>query len=274
MAKQPDINELKETARKLRIQILKMLTAAGSGHTGGSLSCVEIILCLYAYKLRHDPKNPRWESRDRFVLSKGHGCPTLYAVLAHFGYFPEEELMTLRKFGTLLQGHPQMGLPGLEASTGSLGMGLSIANGMALSAKLDKKDIRIYCLMGDGEINEGQIWEAAMTASHYKLDNLCGIIDFNKLQIDGFLRDVKNIEPVKDKWESFGWEAFEVDGHDFKQLIDAYDKAQNIKGKPSIIIAHTRKGKGVSFIENKVEWHGIAPKPAELEQALKELERS
>ena len=272
MKQHPDIKKLRKQAKQIRIDILKMLTAAGSGHTGGSLSCVEIILSLYDYKLRHNPKRPDWPDRDRFILSKGHGCPTLYAILAHFGYFPKKDLMGLRKFGSLLQGHPQLGLPGLESSTGSLGMGLSIANGMALAARLDKrKDARIYCLMGDGEIDEGQIWEAAMTASHYKLDNLCGIVDFNKLQIDGFLRDIKNIEPVREKWRSFGWEVFEVDGHDFKQLMDAYDKAQNIKGKPSIILAHTIKGKGVSFIENKVEWHGIAPKPEELERALKEL---
>jgi len=273
MKQHPDIKKLRKQAKQIRIDILKMLTAAGSGHTGGSLSCVEIILSLYDYKLRHNPKRPDWPDRDRFILSKGHGCPTLYAILAHFGYFPKKDLMSLRKFGSLLQGHPQLGLPGLESSTGSLGMGLSIANGMALAARLDKrKDPRIYCLMGDGEIDEGQIWEAAMTASHYKLDNLCGIVDFNKLQIDGFLRDIKNIEPVREKWRSFGWEVFEVDGHDFKQLMDAYDKAQNIKWKPSIILAHTIKGKGVSFIENKVEWHGIAPKPEELERALKELE--
>ncbi len=273
MKQHPDIKKLEKQAKQIRIDILKMLTAAGSGHTGGSLSCVEIILSLYSYKLRHNPKRPHWPDRDRFVLSKGHGCPTLYAVLAHFGYFPKKDLMGLRKFGSLLQGHPQLGLPGLESSTGSLGMGLSIANGMALAARLDKrKDVRVYCLMGDGEIDEGQIWEAAMTASHYKLDNLCGIVDFNRLQIDGFLRDIKNIKPVGEKWRSFGWEVFEADGHDFKQLIDAYDKAQNIKGKPSIILAHTIKGKGVSFIENKVEWHGIAPKPEELKRALKELE--
>ena len=272
MTKRADAKGLKKVANEIRAQILKMLAAAGSGHTGGSLSCVEIILSLYASRLRHNPKNPNWENRDRFILSKGHACPTLYAVLSYFGYFPKEQLMNLRKLGSLLQGHPQFGLPGLEASTGSLGMGLSIANGMALAAKLDeRKDVRIYCLMGDGEINEGQIWEAAMTASHYKLDNLCGIVDFNKIQIDGFLHNIKNIEPVKDKWEAFGWEVLEVDGHNFQQLLDAYDKAKKAKGKPSIILAHTTKGKGVSFIENKVGWHGIAPKPDELEKALKEL---
>ncbi|MFH1867617.1 MAG: transketolase [Candidatus Omnitrophota bacterium] len=271
--KRPDINKLKEEARQLRKDILIMLSEAGSGHTGGSLSCVELIYALYSYKLRYDPKRPEWEDRDRFVLSKGHGCPTLYAILAHFGFFPKEKLKTLRKIGSSLQGHPQLGLQGLDASTGSLGQGLSIANGMALSAKLDKKkDVRVYCLLGDGESNEGQIWEAAMTASHYKLDNICAMIDYNKLQIDGFLCDVKDMDCLKSKWESFGWHVFEIDGHDFEQIIDSLDKAQNIKNKPSMILAHTIKGKGVSFIENKVNWHGIAPKPDELERALKELD--
>lgn len=273
MTEKCETEKLKELAKEIRRNILKMLAAAGSGHTGGSLSCVEIILSLYEKVLRHDPKKPGWKDRDRFILSKGHACPTQYAALAHYGYFHKKELNTLRKFGSLLQGHPQRGLPGLEASTGSLGMGLSIANGMAITAKLDKQqDVRIYCLMGDGETNEGQVWEAAMTASHYNLDNLCGIIDFNKLQIDGHVCDVMDMGHLKDKWHSFGWEAFEVDGHDFEQLLDAYGKAQQVKGKPSIILAHTIKGKGVSFIENKVEWHGIAPKPDELERALKELE--
>ncbi len=271
MAKDINIQDLENTAKDIRKTILKMLACAGSGHTGGSLSCVEIILSLYACKLRHDPKNPKWPDRDRFVLSKGHSCPTLYAILAHFGYFPKELLTTLRKCGSLLQGHPQYGLPGLEASTGSLGMGLSIANGMALAARLEKKNIRVYCLMGDGEINEGQVWEAAMTASHYKLDNICAIIDFNKLQIDGFICDVKDMQSLKDKWQAFGWGVLEVDGHDFKQLLDAFDKAQTIKSRPTIILAHTIKGKGVSFMENKAQWHGVAPKPDELEKALKEL---
>lgn len=270
--KRPDIKKLEKVANQLRIEILTMLTEAGSGHTGGSLSCVEIILAIYSYKLRFDPKNPQWVDRDRFVLSKGHGCPTLYAVLAHFGFFPKEELNSLRKLGSLLQGHPQLGLAGLEASTGSLGQGLSIANGMALAAKLDKKDVRVYCLIGDGEAQEGQIWEAAMTSAHYKLDNLCTIIDFNKLQIDGFLCDVKNIEPLKDKWHSFGWQVIEIDGHNFTQIMDALDEAQKIKEIPTLILTHTVKGKGVSFMENKIEWHGIAPKPEELDRALKELE--
>lgn len=268
----PDIDKLQKTAKELRREILTMLAKAGSGHTGSSLSCVEIVLTIYSYKLRFNPKDPNWQDRDRFVLSKGHGCPTLYAVLAHFGFFPKEKLYNLRKLGSPLQGHPQLGLAGLEASTGSLGQGLSIANGMALAAKLDKKDIRVYCLLGDGETNEGQVWEAAMTACHYKLDSLCAIIDFNKLQIDGFLCDVKNVEPFKDKWHSFGWHVIEIDGHNFSQIMDALDEAEKIKQRPTLILAHTIKGKGVSFMENKVEWHGIAPKPEELERALKELE--
>ena len=268
----PDIKELKAKAREIRKTVLKMLTEAGSGHTGGSLSLVEIIMSLYYCKMRYNPSKPDWDMRDRLVLSKGHGCPTLYAVLAEVGYFPKEELMTLRKMGSRLQGHPQIGLPGLEASTGSLGQGLSIANGMALAARMDKKNIRIYCVMGDGELNEGQIWEAAMSASHYNLDNVCGIVDFNKLQIDGWCSDVMGIEPLAEKWKSFGWHVIECDGHNFEELISALDEAEETKGKPALILAHTIKGKGVSFIENQARWHGIAPKKDELEKALKELD--
>ena len=270
----PDILELKKKAIQIRKDILKMLTLAGSGHTGGSLSIVEILLALYYYKLKVDPKRPLWRERDRFILSKGHGCPALYAVLADRGYFPKDKLWTLRKLGSQLQGHPQFGLPGIEASTGSLGQGLSIANGIALASRLDKLAIRVYCLLGDGETNEGQIWEAVMTAAHYKLDSVCAIIDFNKLQIDGFCCDVKDMGPYMHKWKDFGWNPMEVDGHDIEQLMDALDASQAVKGKPSIIIAHTIKGKGVSFIENKVEWHGIAPKKEEYEKALLELDKA
>ncbi len=270
----PDINELKAKAKEMRKTVLKMLTEAGSGHTGGSLSLVEIIISLYYYKLRHNPARPDWEMRDRMILSKGHGCPALYTALADVGYFPKEELMTLRKFGSRLQGHPQIGLPGLETSTGSLGQGLSIANGMALAARLDKKDIRVYCVMGDGELNEGQIWEAAMTAAHYNLDKLCGIVDFNKIQIDGWCSDIMNLEPLAEKWKSFGWHVIECDGHDFEELMGALDEAEKTKGKPTVILAHTIKGKGVSFIENQAKWHGIAPKKDELEKALKELDEN
>ena len=268
----PDIKELKKKAIEIRKDILKMLNAAGSGHTGGSLSIVEILVALYYYALKNDPKNPKWKERDRFLLSKGHACPALYACLAEKGYFNKEDLMTLRKMGSQLQGHPQLGLPGIEISSGSLGQGLSIANGIGLAARLDKSDIRIYCLMGDGETNEGQVWEAAMTASHYKLDNICAIIDFNNLQIDGFCCDVKDMVSYVDKWKDFGWNTIETDGHDVEKLMDAFDKAKTAKEEPTVIIAHTIKGKGVSFIENKVEWHGIAPKKEEYERAIKELD--
>jgi transketolase len=268
----PDILALKKKAVGIRKDILKMLTTAGSGHTGGSLSIVEILLSLYYYKLRHDAKNPAWKDRDRFLLSKGHGCPALYAVLADCGYFPKEKLWTLRKLGSPLQGHPQLGLSGIEISSGSLGQGLSIANGMALGARLDKSSVRIYCLMGDGETNEGQVWEAAMTSAHYKLDNVCAIIDFNKLQIDGFCCDVMDMGPYLNKWKDFGWHAIETDGHDIAKMMDALDEASETKGRPTVIVAHTVKGKGVSFMENKVEWHGIAPKKEEYERAIQELD--
>ncbi|MEW6380060.1 MAG: transketolase [bacterium] len=266
------IIELKETARQLRIEVLRMLTRAGSGHTGGSLSIIEILVALYMVKLRHDPKNPRWPGRDRFVLSKGHGAPALYATLARLGYFDKAELDNLRKLGGMLQGHPfNLTTPGVEISTGSLGQGLSVANGMALAARLNKSEARIYVLMGDGETQEGQIWEAAMTAAHYKLDNVCGIIDANKLQIDGSLSQIKNIEPIAPKWESFGWQVFEVDGHDLSALLSTFERCEQVKGKPSLIVAHTVKGKGVSFMEGKVHYHGVAPTEAELEKALLEL---
>lgn len=269
--KRPDILELKKKAIEIRKDILKMLMLAGSGHTGGSLSIVEILLALYYYKLKNDPKRPGWPERDRFLLSKGHGCPALYAVLADKGYFDKEQLWTLRKLGSKLQGHPQIGLEGVEISSGSLGQGLSIANGMALAARLDKSPIRVFCLMGDGETNEGQVWEAAMTASHYKLDNVCAIIDFNKLQIDGFCCEVMDLGAFKHKWESFGWGVIEADGHDVSSIMDALDKAEQVKGRPTVIIADTIKGKGVSFVENKAEWHGIAPKKEEYERAVSEL---
>jgi transketolase len=269
----PSVEQLKDIAKEIRKDVVTMLSEAGSGHTSGSLSCIEIIVALYYYKLQNDPKNPKWADRDRFILSKGHTCPTLYAVLARRGFFPCEELMTLRKRGSILQGHASLCTPGCEASTGSLGQGLSISNGVALAGRLDFKDYRVYCLMGDGEQDEGQVWEAAMTAAHYKIDNLCAIIDYNKQQIDGWLSDVKNIEPLREKWSAFGWNVIEADGHDFKQLMDALDKAEMIKGKPTVIIAHTVKGKGVSFIEkNSVGFHGTAPKKADLEKAIKEIE--
>jgi len=268
----PDIKELKIKAVGIRKDILSMLTAAGSGHTGGSLSMVEILVALYYYKLKHKPSEPNWKERDRFLLSKGHGAPALYAVLADRGYFSKDKLLTLRKLGSQLQGHPQIGLPGIEISSGSLGQGLSISNGMALGLRLDKINSRIYCLMGDGETNEGQVWEAAMTASHYKLDNVCAIIDHNKLQIDGFCCEIKDMGSFMHKWQDFGWNAIEADGHDPEDLMKALDAAEKFKGKPTVIIAHTVKGKGVSFVENKVNWHGVAPKKEEYERAIKELD--
>jgi len=271
VSKKP-LEELSEIARQVRIDTLTMLNRAGSGHTGGSLSAIEILIALYFSKMKHDPQNLKWEERDRFVLSKGHAAPALYAVLARGGYFDLEELKSLRRIGSILQGHPDMNTtPGVEISTGSLGQGLSIANGMAMGLKLDKKNARVYVLMGDGEIEEGQIWEAAMSAAHYKIDNLCALLDYNGLQIDGPVREVMNINPLSDKWRSFGWHVFEVDGHNMEAILDALHKAEKIKGKPSIIICKTIKGKGVSFFENKVEYHGVAPTDEELERALKEL---
>jgi transketolase len=269
---QPNITELKKLAIGIRKDILKMLMLAGSGHTGGSLSIVDMLVALYYHSMKNDPKRPDWRERDRLLLSKGHACPALYAVLAQRGYFNKDLLWTLRKLGSPLQGHPQVGLPGVEISSGSLGQGLSIANGIALASGLDKLDIRIYCLMGDGETNEGQVWEAAMTAAHYKLDNVCAIVDLNGLQIDGFCCEVKDLGAFRRKWEDFGWNAIECDGHDIAALIESFEKAKAFKGKPTVVIANTVKGKGVSFVENKAEWHGIAPKKEEYERAVKELD--
>lgn len=249
-----------------------MLTLAGSGHTGGSLSAADIVTALYFSKMRHKPDDPGWRERDRFILSKGHAAPLLYAVLAMAGYFDTRALKTLRKLGSPLQGHPcSRVLPGVEISTGSLGQGLSVSNGIAIGLKMDKLSSRVYCLLGDGETQEGQVWEAAMTAAHYKLDNLCAIIDLNGLQIDGPVSKVKAIEPVASKWSAFGWNVIDIDGHDMKEILEALDEAETVKGKPSVILAHTIKGKGVSFFEGKVEYHGIAPTPEELEEALKEM---
>ena len=272
--REPDIEALQEKARIMRIEILKMLTESGSGHTGGSLSATDIVTALYFYKMRHNPNDPKWRERDRFILSKGHAAPVLYAALALSGYFDPSLLKTLRKIGSPLQGHPcSTKLPGIEISTGSLGQGLSIANGMALGLKMDKLNSRVYCLLGDGETQEGQVWEAAMTASHYNLDNLCAIIDNNGLQIDGQCCDVMCIEPIVNKWEAFGWNVIDINGHDMKAVIGALDMAETVKKKPTMIVARTVKGKGVSFFENKVEYHGITPTHEELEMALKELKR-
>ena len=264
--------KLREIARCMRGNIIRMLALAGSGHSGGSLSCVEILTSLYFSVMRHDPANPSWPGRDRFVLSKGHAAPCLYAVLARAGYFAEEELWTLRKINTRLQGHPSMlALPGVDMSSGSLGQGLSIADGMALAGKLDAKDYRVYALLGDGESQEGQVWEAAMTAAHYGNDNLCAILDNNGLQIDGKIEDVMNPTPFEEKWRSFGWHVITADGHDFPSILDAFSQAERQKGCPSIIIAATVKGKGVSFMENRAEYHGVAPTKEERDRALEEL---
>ena len=250
-----------------------MLAEAGSGHPGGSLSATDILTALYFKVLRHDPKDPKWPDRDRVVLSKGHGAPALYATLAHAGYFPKEKLITLRKLDSPLQGHPDMRrLPGLEASTGSLGQGLSIGVGMTLAGKLDRKDYRTYVILSDGETNEGQTWEAASFAAHHKLDRLIGIMDYNKFQLDDAVKSIIDMEPVVDKWRAFGWHVFEIDGHDMALVIDTLEKAKQIRGKPVMIVAHTVKGKGVSFMENNNHYHGVAPTKEEAERALKELE--
>lgn len=263
--------DLENKAKQIRRLIIQMLAKAGSGHPGGSLSAADLIIALYFSVMRIRPLEPNWPDRDRFHMSKGHCCPLWYAVLAEAGYFSQEKLWTLRQLGSLLQGHPDRRTPGIEAASGSLGQGLSISVGMSLAAKIDQKDYRVYCLMGDGEIQEGNIWEAAMAASHYKCDNLCAILDYNGFQIDGKVQDIMNLEPLVDKWRAFGWHTIDIDGHDMKQILAAYDQAKTIKGKPSIIIARTIKGKGVSFMENIVDFHGRAPTKEEEIKALKEL---
>ena len=267
-----DISFLKEKAKEIRKSIVSMITEAKSGHPGGSLSATDILTALYFSEMNVDPANPKMEGRDRFVLSKGHAAPAIYATLAEKGYFSKDELMTLRKFGSRLQGHPDMKkLPGIEISTGSLGQGLSVANGMALNAKIFDENYRTYVVLGDGEIQEGQIWEAAMTAAHYKLDNLCAFLDSNNLQIDGNVSEIMGVEPLDKKWEAFGWNVIKIDGHDFEQILSALDKARECKDKPTMVIAKTIKGKGVSFMENVCGFHGVAPTLEELERALAEL---
>jgi transketolase len=266
------IKELELKAKQIRRLIIQMLAKAGSGHPGGSLSATDLLTALYFAVLRHNPKDPHWPQRDRFHLSKGHCCPLWYAVLAERGYFPKDELWTLRQLGSILQGHPDRRTPGVDAASGSLGQGLSVGLGMSLAAKIDKKDYRVYCLLGDGEIQEGNIWEAAMACSHFKCDNLCAILDYNGFQIDGKVCDIMELEPLVAKWQGFGWHVIEINGHDIKQILAAYDEAKTIKGKPTIIIAHTIKGKGVSFMENVCDFHGRAPTKEEAEKALKELE--
>ncbi len=270
-ATQNQIKELEEKAKLIRRLIIQMIAKAGSGHPGGSLSSTDLITALFFSVLKHDPKNPIWPDRDRFHMSKGHCCPLWYAVLAESGYFPKEELMTLRQLGSLLQGHPDRRTPGVEVSSGSLGQGLSVALGMSLAAKIDKKDYRVYVLMGDGETQEGNIWEAAMAAAHFRRDNICAILDYNGFQIDGATKVIMNLDPVANKWKAFGWHTIEIDGHNMQQILNAYDEAKTIQDKPTIIIARTIKGKGVSFMENAVDFHGRAPTAEEAERALKEL---
>lgn len=267
------IKKLQTIAKTIRKGIVDQVYKAGSGHPGGSLSITDILTVLYFKELRLDPENPKWEDRDKLILSKGHCAPALYSCLANRGFFDPKELENFRKVEGMLQGHPDMNkVPGVDMTTGSLGQGLSAANGMAIAGKIDNKDYRVYCILGDGEIEEGQIWEAAMASSKYKLDNLCVIIDNNNLQIDGTIDEVMNSYPIDEKFKSFGFQVINIDGHDIDEIIKAFDVAKNVKGKPTCIIAKTIKGKGVSFMENKVEWHGKAPNEEEYLQAQKELE--
>ena len=266
--------DLRIIANQLRIDMIEALAAAGSGHPGGSLSATEIITVLYFDKMHIDPHNPADPDRDRFVLSKGHAAPALYAALAERGFFPREELLRLRKLDSHLQGHPNMGdTPGVDMSTGSLGQGLSVANGMALAGRLDHKDYWVYCIMGDGEIEEGQVWEAAMSAGHYGLDHVIAFVDHNGLQIDGSNDQVMTVMPIVDKFEAFGWDAVSIDGHDMDAIAAAIERAKMVKGKPSVIVCETVKGKGVSYMENQVGWHGKAPDDAQFEQAMAELSK-
>lgn len=267
-----NIEDFSNLVKNIRIDIIKMITEAKSGHPGGSLSILDILTTLYFDEMKIDPINPKWEERDRFVLSKGHAAPALYAVLAHKGYFSKDILKQLRKCGSILQGHPDMKrTPGIDMSTGSLGQGLSVANGMALSAKLDKADWRVYVVVGDGEIQEGQIWEAVMSSAHYKLDNLILFVDHNGLQIDGSNEEVMNVTPIEEKFKAFGWNVLSIDGHSYNEIKAAIVLAKSVKNKPTAIIAKTKKGKGVSFMEDKVGWHGKAPNEDECIKAISEL---
>ncbi|TNF53994.1 transketolase [bacterium] len=275
MSSQPvDTDALRKMARQFRREILETIAQAGSGHPGGSLSELEILITLYYYKMNHNPDDPGWplrDLRDRFILSKGHACPGLYVVLANRGYFPKEELKTFRKLGTRLQGHVYTAVPGVEHNTGSLGHGLSVTNGIALGARIKNMKFNVYCLLGDGEIQEGSIWEAAMTAGHHKLENVCAILDYNNVQENAPIPEIKNEEPILDKWRDFGWHAIEVDGHNFEEIIQAFDEFETTTGKPTFIRANTVKGKGVSFMEGQAKWHGKAPNKEQLQTALKDL---
>ena len=268
-----DPKQLKEIARQIRLDIVEMLYRAGSGHVGGSLSATDILVALFFSHMHLDPGNACYPERDFFVLSKGHAAPVLYAILARLGYFSREELFTLRQFGSSLQGHPDSKCtPGVEVPTGSLGQGLSVANGLALAMKLNQSQQRVYTLLGDGEIQEGQIWEAAMTAAHYSLDNLTAILDRNRLQIDGHTKEVMSVEPLAAKWEAFGWHTVQVDGHAIPDILNTLKACGSVKGQPSMIIARTTKGKGVSIFENQVKFHGVTPTTEEYQQAMQELQ--
>jgi transketolase len=267
-----DTEGLQKMATLIRQDIIRMIGEAASGHPGGSLSATDVLTALYFNVMRHQPAQPLWPDRDRFILSKGHGAPALYSALARAGYFPPEQMKTLRKLGSPLQGHPEMGrLPGVEASTGSLGQGLSIAAGMALAGRLDDKDYRVFVMMGDGELNEGQVWEAALSSAKFHLGNLTAIVDYNGQQLDGWVKDIMALEPLQDKWHSFGWHTIEINGHDFIQILKAFEEAATVRDKPSVVIAKTIKGKGVSFMENNVEFHGMAPTQEQVGIALREL---
>ena len=267
-----NIQELEIKTKEIRRGIIEQIYSANSGHPGGSLSCADILTVLYFNTMKIDEKNPRWEERDRFILSKGHSVPALYSALANRGFFSIEELKTLRKLNSNLQGHPDKNkVPGIDMTSGSLGQGLSIANGIALAGKLDKKDYRVYTLLGDGEIEEGQIWEAAMTSSKYSLDNLCVIVDNNNLQIDGTIGDVKGLGDIDNKFKSFGFEVIKIDGHNIEEIIKGFEVAKEIKGKPTCIIANTIKGKGISYMENLAMWHGKAPNEEQYLKAKEEL---
>jgi transketolase len=272
MKKTSNVGELQAISRQIRRDIITMITAAKSGHPGGSLSAVEILTTLFFDVLKHDPENPKWADRDRFILSKGHACPVLYSALAECGYTPKDQLNTLRKLGSIYQGHPDVRfIPALEASTGSLGQGLSLGIGMALAARLNASPSRTYVVLGDGESQEGQIWEAAMFAPFHKVDNLVCIVDYNKIQLDGFVKDILDLSPLAEKWRSFGWHAIELDGHSIPALQSAFAEAAATKGKPTVLVANTIKGKGVSFMENNPKYHGVAPTEKEMELALQEI---
>lgn len=264
--------QMQITACKIRLGIIEGVYCGKSGHPGGSLSIADVLAYLYFKEMNIDPANPKWPERDRLVLSKGHTAPGLYSALANRGYFPVEDLKTLRHIDSYLQGHPDMkGTPGVDMSSGSLGQGISVATGMALSAKISNAAYRVYAILGDGELEEGQVWEAAMFASHKKLDHLCAVIDFNNLQIDGTLDEVNSPCPIDEKFKAFGWNVIVIDGHDFDQIEDAFAKARETKGQPTAIVMHTTKGKGVSFMENKASWHGTAPNDEQYAQAMQEL---